>query len=161
RLPFPAQRSGDHHSLLSTLTFPPARPVAGLDGAVRVDGGLRGEVEISDSESATAVDAERGVCWLLDRAARLVPGEAPALVGAVRDVLGAQAGRVLVADYSLRRLQQVDVAGSVGPARPLAGSVAGRAFTSGEVTVSEEHPTVVSIPLVDGTDRIGLLELEY
>jgi serine phosphatase RsbU (regulator of sigma subunit) len=107
------------------------------------------------------VDAERGVCWLLDEAARLVPGEAPALVDAVRYVLGAQAGRVLVADYSLRRLQQVDVAGPVGEAHLMAGTIAGRAFTSGELTVSGEHPTVVTIPLVDGTDRIGLLELDY
>jgi serine phosphatase RsbU (regulator of sigma subunit) len=43
----------------------------------------------------------------------------------------------------------------------MAGTIAGRAFTSGEVTVSGEHPRIVSVPLVDGTDRIGLLELEY
>ena len=54
----------------------------------------------------------------------------------VRDVLGAQAGRLFVADYSLRRLQQVDVAGPIGAAHLMAGTIAGRAFTSGEVTVS-------------------------
>ena len=116
---------------------------------------------MSDSASSSGVDAERGVRWLLDAAARLVPGEAPALVDAVRHVLGARAGRVFVADYSLRRLQQVDVAGPVGAPNPIAGTIAGRAFTSGEVAVSGGHPTVVSIPLVDGTDRIGLLELDY
>ena len=79
----------------------------------------------------------------------------------VRDVLGAQAGRLLVADYSLRRLQQVDVDGPTNAAHLMAGTIAGRAFTSGEVTVSGADPTVVSIPLVDGTDRIGLLELDY
>src|SRR5829696_123853 len=119
------------------------------------------EAEINDRGGSRGVEAERGVCWLLDAAARLVPGEAPALVDAVRHVLGAQAGRVLVADYSLRRLQQVDVAGPVGTPHLMAGTIAGRAFTSGEVTVSGGHPTVVSIPLVDGTDRIGLLELDY
>jgi serine phosphatase RsbU (regulator of sigma subunit) len=117
--------------------------------------------DINDGGGSCGVEAERGVRWLLDAAARLVPGEAPALVDAVRDVLGAQAGRVLVADYSLRRLQQVDVAGPVGTPHLMAGTIAGRAFTSGEVTVSGGHPTVVSIPLVDGTDRIGLLELDY
>ncbi len=73
------------------------------------------------------MDAERDLCWLLDMAAGLVPGEGPALVGAVRDVLGAQAGRVFVADYSLRRLQQVDVqARSVRRTRWPARSPAGR-----------------------------------
>ena len=51
--------------------------------------------------------------------------------------------------------------GPVGAPNPMAGTIAGRAFTSGEVTVSGGQPTVVSIPLVDGTDRIGLLELDY
>ena len=53
------------------------------------------------------------------------------------------------------------MAGPVGAPNPIAGTIAGRAFTSGEVTVSGGHPTVVSIPLVDGADRIGLLELDY
>ena len=74
------------------------------------------------------------------------PAQAPALVDAVRQVLGAQAGRLYVADYSLRRLQQLDVDGPVGAPHPMAGTMAGRAFTSGEVTVSDAHPTVVSIP---------------
>ena len=94
------------------------------------------EHEIDVDGGSSSADAERGVCWLLDAAARVVPGQAPALVDAVRHVLGAQAGRVFVADYSLRRLQQVDVAGPVGAPHPMAGTIAGRAFTSGEVIVS-------------------------
>ncbi|MET0579644.1 MAG: PP2C family protein-serine/threonine phosphatase [Ilumatobacteraceae bacterium] len=90
-----------------------------------------------------------------------MPGRAPALVEPVRRVLGAQAGRVFVADYSLRRLQQVDESGPVGAPHLMAGTIAGRAFTSGDVTVAPGHPTVVAVPLVDGTDRIGLLELDY
>jgi hypothetical protein len=97
----------------------------------------------------------------LDAATRVAPGQGPALVDAVRQVLGAHAARVFVADYSLRRLQQVDVTGPVGAALVMAGTIAGRAFATGEVTVSGSHPTVVSFPLVDGTDRIGLLELDY
>ena len=34
---------------------------------------------MSDSASSRGVDDERGVRWLLDAAARLVPGEAPAV----------------------------------------------------------------------------------
>jgi hypothetical protein len=130
------------------------------DGS-RVGAQREREHEIDVDGGSSSEDAERGVCWLLDAAAGVVPGQAPALVEAVRHVLGAQAGRVFVADYSLRRLQQVDVAGPVGAPHPMAGTIAGRAFTSGEVIVSPGQPTVVSIPLVDGTDRIGLLELDY
>ena len=52
---------------------------------------------------------------------------------------GAAAG-VFVADYSLRRLQQVDVTGPVGVPHLMAGTIAGRAFTSGEVIVSRGPP---------------------
>jgi len=97
----------------------------------------------------------------LDLAAGVVAGRAPALLEAVCHVLGARSGRLFVADYSLRRLQQLDAEGPVGEAHEMAGTMAGRAFASGEVTVSNTHPTVVSIPLTDGSDRIGLLELDY
>ena len=49
---------------------------------------------------------------------------------------------------------------SASPSRSPA-LMAGRAFMSGELLVSEPTPTVVSVPLVDGSDRIGLLELDY
>ena len=122
---------------------------------------LQREHHINELGATPAVDAERGVCWLLDLATSVVPGRAPALLEAVCQVLGARSGRLFVADYSLRRLQQLDVDGPVGAAHEMAGTMAGRAFTSGEVTVSNTDPTVVSIPLADGSDRIGLLELDY
>jgi len=76
-------------------------------------------------------------------------------------VLGAQSARLFVADYSLRRLQQIDSSGAVGQAQEILGTMAGRAFATGEVAISQNDPTVVSIPLADGTERIGLLELDY
>jgi len=97
----------------------------------------------------------------LDAAASVVPGRAPALLESVCHVVGARSGRLFVADYSLRRLQQLDVDGPVGAAHPMEGTMAGRAFTSGAMNVTTGHPTVVSIPLADGSDRIGLLELDY
>ena len=128
---------------------------------VRATSHLEWEHHINEFGSSPEVDPERGVCWLLDLAASVVPGCAPAILEAVCRVLGARSGRLFVADYSLRRLQQLDVNGPVGAAQPMAGTMAGRAFTSGEVTVSNTDPTVVSVPLTDGSDRIGLLELDY
>jgi serine phosphatase RsbU (regulator of sigma subunit) len=58
-------------------------------------------------------------------------------------------------------LQEIGPNGPVGDAHEMTGTIAGRAFATGDVTVSQDHPTVVSIPLVDGTDRIGLLQLDY
>lgn len=104
---------------------------------------------------------ETGLAWLLRAAGEVGPGASPGFVEPVRRSLGAGAARLFVADYSLRRLQQVDVDGLVGDPFELAGTMPGRAFASGEVTVTQADPTVVSIPLTDGTDRIGLLQLDY
>ncbi|MCU1361458.1 MAG: Protein serine/threonine phosphatase, partial [Ilumatobacteraceae bacterium] len=79
----------------------------------------------------------------------------------IRDLVGAMAGRLFVADYSLRFLQQVDINGPQGSAHPITGTLIGRAFSSGQLMVTEGEPTTVSVPLTDGTDRIGLLELDF
>jgi hypothetical protein len=60
----------------------------------------------------------------LDLAVQVQPGAAPALVEAVCRVLGARSGRLFVADYSLRRLQQVDLTGPVGAPHEMAGTMA-------------------------------------
>jgi hypothetical protein len=105
--------------------------------------------------------SEQGLAWLLDAAGRVVPGTATAFLGPVRTALGAQSARLFVADYSLRRLQQVDQYGAVAVPYEMGGTIGGRAFATGEIIVSENQPTVVSIPLADGAERIGLLELDY
>ena len=98
---------------------------------------------------------------LVTTAARLTPGDALGLVDEVGRILGAASARLYIADYGLRRLQEVDTDGPVGPALTMAGTLPGRAFATGEVLVSETSPTVVSVPLADGVERIGLLELRY
>lgn len=128
---------------------------------VRAATHLAQEYHINELGSSPAGDPERDVCWLLNIAASVAPGRAPELLDSVCQVLGARSGRLFVADYSLRRLQQLDVDGPVGAAHQMAGTMAGRAFTSGEITVSNTDPIVVSIPLADGSNRIGLLELDY
>ncbi len=106
-------------------------------------------------------DVGRAVSRLLDAAARLAPASAWALVDEVCQVMSASAGRLYAADYSSRRLQQVDRRGHIGEPQSIAGTIAGRAFMSGQVVVSDTHPTVVSVPLVDGSNKIGVLELDY
>ena len=104
---------------------------------------------------------EQAVARMVDAAARTAPGDVVGLLDLMCELLGAQFARFYVADYSLRRLQQIDRGGNVGAPHPVAGTLVGRAFISREPVVSGTDPTVVSIPLVEGTSRIGVLELDY
>ncbi|MEP7046311.1 MAG: PP2C family protein-serine/threonine phosphatase [Ilumatobacteraceae bacterium] len=98
---------------------------------------------------------------LLEAADRVSPANVFTLVDHVCEALGADSGRLLVADYALRCLQHVDAGGAVGGPHQMAGTVPGRVFASGQIVVSESSPTVVTVPLLDGSDRIGVLELTY
>jgi len=76
-------------------------------------------------------------------------------------VLGASAVRLLIADYALESLRELGENGRLGDERPIDGTLIGRAFAEGSVRSSGEGPTVVWAPLVEGTERIGVLELEF
>lgn len=75
-------------------------------------------------------------------------------------LLGAGSAHLLVADYALRTFRQLGPVGPVGEPRSLEGTLAGRAFATGELAVSGTDPTMVCIPLSDHGDRIGVVELE-
>lgn len=102
-----------------------------------------------------------GLAQMVDAAVRTPPSDVLGLLGLMCRLLGARTARFYVADYSLRRLQQIDRNGHVGEPVPVLGTLVGRAFTSGEILASGTRPTMVWVPLVDGTSRIGVLELEY
>jgi serine phosphatase RsbU (regulator of sigma subunit) len=76
-------------------------------------------------------------------------------------VLGAQSARMLVADYGLTSLQPLGSDGSTGPRQLITGTLAGRAFERGEVVVSGDHPATVLVPLSEGSERLGVLELVH
>lgn len=89
------------------------------------------------------------------------PADVLDLLEVMRELVGASAIRCFVADYSLRRLQQIDGDGPVGAPRPTASTLLGRVFTSGETRVTPGDPTVVMVPLVEGTCPLGVVELDY
>lgn len=105
--------------------------------------------------------AERALTRMVEAAARTPPGDVLRLLDLMCQLLGARAARFYVADYSLRRLQQIDRSGNVGAPHPVAGTLVGRAFIGTEPVISGTDPTVVSIPLVEGTSRIGVVELDF
>ena len=97
---------------------------------------------------------------MVDESTRTSPTDVLGLLDVIRELLRARAARFYVADYSLRRLQQIDQHGLVGPPQTIAGTLIGRVFTSGEIQVMGSDPTVVLVPLVEGSSPVGVLELD-
>ena len=102
----------------------------------------------------------RAIAQLYDVSAASPPWSFSSLVDVVCDCVGSDSGRLLVADYGLRRLQDGPDGRLVGPSVPIEGTIAGRAFDSGSIMATSGDPTVLHVPLVNGTERIGLLELQ-
>ena len=103
----------------------------------------------------------RAVARLFEVAARTEPDDVTALVEVVCDVVGCRTGRLFVADYALRRLQEVVSAGQVDEATLIEGTLAGRAFADSRIIESDSEPKVLWVPLIEGTERIGMLELTF
>ena len=77
------------------------------------------------------------------------------------EVLGACSGRLFVADYGLRRVRELRGDGTTGEEFMLDGTIAGRAFASGVEVEHGDRPVTVWVPLSEGSERIGLLELIF
>ena len=93
----------------------------------------RRDILIADIERALAIRTRhrrRAPC----QTASVTAGAAASLVDDAAAILGAVRGRLYVADYSMRRLQRLDASGPVGSPHEIAGSLVGRAFTSGQVS---------------------------
>jgi hypothetical protein len=99
----------------------------------------------------------RSVRALLNSRRASGPADICGVVDTVRVLLGAERARVHVADYALNCLQVLSPDGPHDEPYPVEGTMAGRAFATGEVVISE---TTVWIPLVDGHERLAVLELE-
>ncbi len=102
-----------------------------------------------------------GVARMVDAAMQTPPGDVLGLLGLMCQLVGARAARLHVADYSLRFLQEIDQNGNVGPPRPIEGTLIGRAHSSSEIMLSGTQPTTAAVPLADGTNRIGVLEMDF
>jgi serine phosphatase RsbU (regulator of sigma subunit) len=104
---------------------------------------------------------EGGVARMVERATRASPTEVLGLLDLMCELVRAQSARFHVADYSLRTLQHIDASGPLGGAQPIAGTLIGRVFASGQIQVTGAHPTVVLVPLTEGSSRLGVLELDF
>src|SRR5688572_8791520 len=103
---------------------------------------------------------EADVARMVYESTRTSPTDVLGLLDLMSELLRARGARFYVADYSLRRLQQLDSRGPVGPPQTIAGSLIGRVFTSGQIQIVGMDPTVVLVPLAEGSCPIGILELD-
>ncbi len=99
----------------------------------------------------------RAVRALLESGRQYGPSDICGVVDTARVLLGAERAEVHVADYALKCLRVLTPAGPVGEPYLHEGTMAGRAFTTGEVVATD---TTWWVPLVDGRERLGVLELE-
>lgn len=94
---------------------------------------------------------------LLDVAASNPPGDLGSIVDAVGSLVGADSARLLVADYALDSLRYLSDEPAAGyEAVPMTGTVAGLAFSRGEIVVADNR---VLVPVSENTERLGVLEL--
>lgn len=115
------------------------------EGAGHIDGTPVGDVLVS----------------FLKDTAMMPASELTRIVDTAGQALGAQSARLLIADYGLTSLQALGEHGPTGPRLPIAGTLAGRSFARAEAVTSGGEPTTVWLPLSDGSERVGVLELAH
>ena len=115
--------------------------------------------ETCESQMAAA---DRGaLAEYVRRSLMVEPSALGILAQLAADALGARSGRLFVADYGLRRVRELRGDGTGGEELVLDGTIAGRAFASGAPVEQGPGPVCVWVPLSEGSERIGLLELAF
>ena len=103
----------------------------------------------------------RALGEFVDRSLMVEPSSLGTLADLAAAALGARSGRLFVADYALRRACELRGDGTTGDEVALDGTIAGRAFASGAPVEQGNGPVSVWVPLAEGSERIGLIELVF
>ena len=105
---------------------------------------------------------ERGtLAEFIHRSLVVEPDSLGMLADLAGEVLGARSGRLFVVDYAMRCVRELREDGTTGEEFMLEGTLAGRAFASGVGVEHGDRPVTVWVPLSEGSERIGLLELVF
>jgi serine phosphatase RsbU (regulator of sigma subunit) len=86
------------------------------------------------------------------------PDELPQLVSAVTEPLGADI-RIFLVDYEQRVLHELPPLGRAGDHLEVQGTLAGLAFQRTDVQAESGDRRVLWVPLVDSTERLGVLRM--
>ena len=108
-----------------------------------------------------AVALQDALVVLLAGTTDLPANEIIHMVSVAGRVLGAESARMLIADYGLTSLQAVGLDGPTGLRQPIEGTMPGRCFARGDIVISTDEPGTVWIPLSEGSERLGVLELHH
>lgn len=95
---------------------------------------------------------------LLSLRREIGPADIAGIVEAMRALVGADAIHLHVADYALSSARVLTATNQMSEPYVLEGTLAGRAFTTGELVLAD---STWWLPLVDGAERLGVLQLEY
>jgi serine phosphatase RsbU (regulator of sigma subunit) len=104
-------------------------------------------------------EAAEAVRWLQHAAPCTGPEDLAGLVLRSAPAAGATEIAIYVADYGQSRLVPMPASGLVRKPIGIETTLAGRAYTSFEIQLAPDHPDRVWVPLVDGCERIGVLEV--
>jgi uncharacterized damage-inducible protein DinB len=108
------------------------------------------------TEKAALSLGERVMGEILDRSHRLRPDEIPTVVDRAVVALGARSASILVVDMEQRVLVRLDDRAMGVEELAVDGTIAGRVFRTGE---PHETSTDLWLPLLDGADRVGVLQV--
>src|SRR5580704_16630918 len=115
-------------------------------------------------ESKVAVLTGEIVISLLNRSHLVEPGMVSGTIAAAVEPLGIRAVRIYLSDLQQRSLRLLPGGSRGGPeALEIGSTVAGRAYRSIRIQHAEGSPGTFQrlwIPLIDGTERLGVMELE-
>ena len=119
-----------------------------------------------DSGGTTAEpDPLRALAELIERAHSVAPARLMSAVIEASRALGATSVELLLADFEQKHLVVMEE--HEPPASPrrvsLVGTTAGLAFTRGSpiTTATEENGVLISVPLLNGIERLGVLQLTF
>jgi serine phosphatase RsbU (regulator of sigma subunit) len=118
-------------------------------------------VDRPDGDPAIAAAMGEALGALLTGTTELPACELTQVVDVAGRALGATSVRMLVADYGLRSLQELGEDGPRGPRMLIEGTLAGRCFATGDIIVGSGQPATVWVPLTEGSERLGVLELVH
>lgn len=104
--------------------------------------------------------ADGSLTALLDAMAAAPADDLHTAVAMAGAALGATTARMLVADYALTSLRALGDQGPDCPSQLIEGTLAGRCFAFDEIVVVADPPTVF-VPMTDGSERLGVLELSH
>lgn len=119
---------------------------------------MRDPPHLTDPTHEPGPDAR--LAALLTEATAVAAGDLRSVIDLAGAALGATSARMLVADYGLTSLQELGDDGPDGPRQLIAGTLAGRSFAAEEIVVIDDPPRVW-LPLAEGSERLGVLELDH